>query len=73
MSGGSDTVTPMNTTTNTAGKPTPVGHNPDFIAITPDGTTAYADTSSGTVTPINTAGKPIKVAATPLLRLSITP
>ena len=59
------------------GTPIPVGHNPDGIAITPDGKTAYVGTSSGTVTPINTAtntaGKPIKVAATPSLAIAITP
>jgi YVTN family beta-propeller protein len=67
------TVTPITIATNTAGKPISVARNPPgfdpgwiYIAITPDGSTAYvANPSSGTVIPIttatNTAGKPIKV------------
>ncbi len=65
----SGTVTPVNTVTNTAGKPIGVGANPHYIAITPNGKTAYvvrwvpgiADSPSasvplaGTVIPINTA------------------
>jgi DNA-binding beta-propeller fold protein YncE len=37
----SGTVTPVNTTTNTAGPPIPVGGFPGSIAITPDDKTAY--------------------------------
>jgi YVTN family beta-propeller protein len=64
-------VTPINTATNTAGTPIPVGDNPLGIAVTPDGSTAYVTiygcipppppvTSScsspdNIVTPINTA------------------
>ena len=67
------TITPITIATNTAGKPISVGRNPPgfdpgwiYIAITPDGKTAYvANTAAGTVIPIatatNTAGKPIKV------------
>ena len=60
-------MTPIRTSTDTAGKPIKVGANPAYIAITPNGKTAYvANTHSGTVTPIqiatNTAGKAIKVA-----------
>src|SRR4051812_22409388 len=36
-----DTVTPVNTATNTAGTPISVGDGPTRIAITPDGKTAY--------------------------------
>ena len=35
------TVTPIATATNTAGTPITVGSDPDAIAITPDGKTAY--------------------------------
>jgi YVTN family beta-propeller protein len=65
-----NSVTPVSTATGTAGKPIPIVSNgvfhPDFIAITPDGTTVYVSTSAThTVTPINTAtnttGKPIHV------------
>jgi DNA-binding beta-propeller fold protein YncE len=65
------TVTPINTATNTAGKPITVGVTPGAIVITPDGKTAYvlnlADGApgKGSVTPINiatkTAGKPIPI------------
>jgi YVTN family beta-propeller protein len=59
-------VTPFDTATNSAGYPIPVGSNPEAIAITPDGSTAYAaNFGSNTVTPINTAtntaGTPIPV------------
>ena len=59
-------MTPIATATNTAGPPITVGNDPDDIAITPDGKTAYvANSGSGTVTPIatatNTAGPPITV------------
>ncbi len=68
--GGSDTVTPIATATNTAGPPITVGSEPLAIAITPDGKTAYvANGGSGTVTPIatatNTAGPPITVGKRP--------
>ena len=57
-------VTPISTATNTAGKPIKVGKEPDAIAITPDGRTAYV-ASSGTVTPIatatNTASQPVTI------------
>ena len=49
-------MTPIATATNTARKPIKVGGDPDAIAITPDGKTAYvANYDSGTVTPIATA------------------
>jgi YVTN family beta-propeller protein len=54
----SSTVTPIRTTTNTAGTAIPVGDNPVAIAITPNGKTAYVanfDFYAGTVTPIRTA------------------
>ena len=59
-------VIPISTATNTAGKPIKVGKEPDAIAVTPDGRTAYvAGLGSGTVTPIatatNTPGPAIKV------------
>ena len=51
-------VTPINTENNVPGAPiTGVGAEPFFIAITPDGTTAYVSNFSGavpgTITPIN--------------------
>ena len=59
-------VTPINTATNTPGKPITVGAQPWQIAITPNGKTVYvasATMHTGMVTPINTAtntaGKPI--------------
>ena len=60
------TVTPVGLTTRRAGKPIQVGANPQAIAITPDGRTAYvANSGSDTVTPIDTAtrraGAPIPV------------
>ena len=71
-------VTPINTATNTAGKPIIAGKGQAGpIAITPDGKSAYvANWNSGTVTPIctatNTAGKPIKVGRKPA-DIAITP
>ena len=41
------TVTPINTATNTAGTPIPVGANPYGIAMTPDGTTVYVANNGG--------------------------
>ena len=70
-------MTPIATATNTAGPPITVGSEPDAIAITPDGKTAYAaNFGSGTVTPIatatNTAGPPITVGSEPIA-IAITP
>ena len=75
--GGSGTVTPITTATNTADTPITTGSEPDAIAITPDGTTAYvANDGSGTVTPVttvtNTAGTPITVGDHPEA-IAITP
>lgn len=51
-----DMVTPVDTVTGKALKPIPVGGNPDAIAVTPDGKTAYAvNQATSTVTPIRTA------------------
>jgi YVTN family beta-propeller protein len=53
---GSDTVTPIELATNTAGTPIPVGTFPDEVAITPNGDTAYVTNIFGnTVTPIDVA------------------
>ena len=53
---GDNTVTPVDTATDTAGTPISVGSNPDAIAITPDGSTAYvANELDDTVTPIDIA------------------
>jgi YVTN family beta-propeller protein len=73
----SDTVTPINTVTNRAGKPIRVGADPQAIAITPNGATAYVvNHDSETVTPIHTAtgttGKPINVGEDPRA-IAITP
>lgn len=78
VNGGSDTVTPIRTATDTALKPIKVGEKaPAHIAITPNGKTAYvANNFSGTVTPINTAtntaGKAITVGNCPGA-IAITP
>jgi hypothetical protein len=80
VNGGFPSVTPVDTATSTALKPiTGVGRP---IAITPDGTTAYAANygnypyDQGTVTPIqtatDTAGKAIKVGTEPEV-IVITP
>ncbi len=76
----SDSVTPISTATNKAGKAIKVGIAPYYIAITPNGKTAYvANSNSGTVTPISTAtnkaGKAIKVATPGLspVAIAITP
>jgi len=63
-------VIPISTATNAAGPPINTGKNPSYIAITPDGQTAYvSNQGSGTVTPIdvgtNTPGTPIPVGASP--------
>ena len=73
----SNSVIPIDTATNTAGTPIPIGDSPEGIAITPDGTTAYvANADAGTVTPIdtatNTAGTPITVGGNPF-GIAITP
>ncbi|HXZ73875.1 MAG TPA: alkaline phosphatase family protein, partial [Streptosporangiaceae bacterium] len=71
------TVTPIGLTTHRAGKPIKVGANPQAIAITPDGSTAFvANYGSDTVTPIRTvsrrAGTPIPVGKQPRA-IAITP
>src|SRR5690242_18217919 len=64
---GSNTVTTISTATNAAtGTAIPVGTQPFYNAITPDGKTVYVpNQGSNTVTPIstatNTAGTPITV------------
>jgi YVTN family beta-propeller protein len=71
------TVTPINLTTRRAGPAIAVGANPEAIAITPDGRTAYvANYGSNSVTPIDTATRlaapPIAVGANPDA-IAITP
>jgi DNA-binding beta-propeller fold protein YncE len=60
-----DTVVPISTATNTAGKPIRIGGSAEELAITPDGKTLYAVTPENTVVPISTAtntpGPPIPV------------
>ncbi len=76
----SNTVTPISTATNTAGKPIKTWSRPVAIDITPDGRTAYVLDSSegfqGSVIPIttatNTRGKPIKVGNYPTA-MAMTP
>jgi DNA-binding beta-propeller fold protein YncE len=62
---GTNSVAPVSTVTNTAGKPISIGEQPDGILITPDGKTAYVLGGSGTLTPISTAtntpGKAVSV------------
>jgi hypothetical protein len=71
----SGTVIPISTATNTPGPPIHVGSD-ITIAVTPDGTTAYAATW-GKVVPISTAtntpGKPIRTGGGPPGGISITP
>jgi YVTN family beta-propeller protein len=71
------TVTPIGLTARRAGKPIKVGANPQAIAITPDGSTAFvANYGSNSVTPIRTvsrrAGTPIPVGRQPWA-IAITP
>ena len=71
------TVTPIGLTARRAGKPIKVGANPQAIAITPDGSTAFvANYGSNSVTPIRTvsrrAGAPIPVGKQPWA-IAITP
>jgi YVTN family beta-propeller protein len=73
----SNSVTPIDLVTRHAGKPIPVGTDPQAIAITPNGRTAYvANSGSATVTPIDTAtrqaGPPIPVGTDPQA-IAITP
>jgi YVTN family beta-propeller protein len=73
--GSSDTVTPVDTATNTALSPIAVGGNAGALAITPNGKTAYVCTGLDAVTPIRTAtntalspitvGGPSQIAITP--------
>ena len=65
------------TVTSMPGPAIKVGNVPDFMAITPDGTTAYVPNGgSGTVTPISTAthkpGPAIPVGHDPV-EIAITP
>ena len=56
---GSVTVTPINTATNEAGHPIRVGGDPQAIAITPDGKTAYVvNHGPGTVCLLYTSPSP---------------
>ncbi len=73
----SNSVTPINTTSNVPGTAIHVGSEPDAIAITPNGATAYvANWGSNNVTPINLAtgkaGKAIGVGLHPDA-IAITP
>lgn len=73
----SGTVTPIDTATNTAGKPIRVGAHPQAVVVTPNGRTAYvANWGSGTVSPIdtstNTAGTPIVTGSYPFA-IAVTP
>ena len=69
-------VVPVNTATNTAGKPIHLA-GLLLIAITPDGKSVYAASNSGTILPINTAtnapGKPIHVFSRIYPAIAITP
>jgi YVTN family beta-propeller protein len=52
----SNTVTPIDLASDTAGRPIPVGANPYGVAVTPDGAAAYvADQGSDSVTAITVA------------------
>jgi YVTN family beta-propeller protein len=70
VNGCENTVTPIDTVTNTAGTPIAAGYDPFGVAITPDGATLYVtDVGANEVTPIDTAtdtaGTPISVGADP--------
>jgi YVTN family beta-propeller protein len=74
---GSNSVTPIDTATNTAETAIAVGSDPVGVAITPDGKTAYVvNQVSDSVTPIDTAtntpGMPIVVGSGPF-GVAITP
>ncbi len=71
------TVIPVNLATGRPGAPIKVGRNPQAIAITPDGKTAYVvDSYDGVIIPVNLAtgrpGTPIKVGTDPQA-IAITP
>jgi YVTN family beta-propeller protein len=77
---GADTVTPIDTATNTAGTPITGVLNPFAMAITPNGESAYVTDFIGpSVTPINlvtnTAATPITVGTHPegIAGIAITP
>jgi YVTN family beta-propeller protein len=56
VSSAAGTVTPITLSTRQAGHPIRVGHNPQAIALSPDGEMAYVvNSGSGSVTPIQTA------------------
>jgi YVTN family beta-propeller protein len=56
VSSAAGTVTPITVSTRRAGRPISVGHNPQAIALSPDGGMAYVvNSGSGSVTPIQTA------------------
>lgn len=72
---GNDNVTPIDTSTNTAGTPIACGHIPVGIAISPDGSTIYVcNTLDNSVTPITVQGPgtAIPVGTGPLF-IAITP
>jgi YVTN family beta-propeller protein len=76
---GNGTVVPIDTATNTTETPIKVGRCPGYIAITPNGRTAYVANEyffTKIVTPINlatnTAGAPIRVGFNPHW-IAITP
>ena len=73
LSGGiQDALTPVSTTTNTPGRPIPLGPYlaaPQVMAMTPDGKTIYVTDGTNSVAPVstvtNTAGKPINIGEQP--------
>lgn len=75
---GAHTVTPLDLVTNQAGAPIPVGGDPDSIAISPDGRTAYVSNEiDGTISVIETAtdrviGAPIAAGSNPA-EMALTP
>jgi YVTN family beta-propeller protein len=75
---GANTLTPLDLVTNQAGAPIPVGADPDSVAISPDGRTAYVSNElDGTVSVIETAtdrviGAPIAAGSNPA-EVALTP
>jgi YVTN family beta-propeller protein len=72
-----NTVSVINTVTNTVAVTVTVGNNPYFVAITPDGTMAYVtNNSDSTVSVINTATNMVVATVTvggPPLGVAVTP
>jgi DNA-binding beta-propeller fold protein YncE len=69
VNSGSDSVTPIRISNNTAGAPIAVPHQPFTLAVTPNGKTLYVTAGANLLIPIRTAnnraGTPITVGVSP--------